>query len=146
MKYIKGNLFDSSAPILGHACNCFGSWGAGVAAVFYKRFPQSFEVYREHCRKTPAAQLLGTTLLIEPENGQRVACLFTSDMAGRKKLPPHEIVRYTDLAMADLVRQTQGVELSIPKINAGLFAVPWEETERVLQKYDGQLDITVYEL
>lgn len=90
--------------------------------------------------------------MIEPENGQSIACLFTSDRTGAYKLPPDQIVHYTDLAMRDLVRQLQEsssdqkVTMSLPKINAGLFAVPWEQTEEVLKKYTDDLNIEVFEL
>lgn len=161
INYIKGDLFVSKSSILCHACNCYGSWGGGIAVIFRKKFPQSYKIYNEHCKRTGAAELLGTTLLIEPENGQRVACLFTSNLTGARKLPPNEIVHYTDLAMKDLIRQLsqenengQGKEnesndlksISMPKINAGLFAVPWDQTELVLEKYANEVDITVYEI
>ncbi|CAH2351145.1 ADP-ribose 1''-phosphate phosphatase [[Candida] railenensis] len=170
INYIKGDLFSSKSSILCHACNCYGSWGGGIAVIFRKKFPRSYKIYNEHCKKTKAAELLGTTLLIEPENGQRVACLFTSNLTGAKKLPPNEIVHYTDLAMKDLIRQlhlenengsgdkslaeagngkeseTNNLNISMPKINAGLFAVPWDQTEEVLEKYANETEITVYEI
>lgn len=83
--YVKGDLFQSDSFILGHANNCYGSWGAGVALTFRKKFPKSYKIYQDHCKAHDAHTLLGTTLLIEPENGQSVACLFTSDRTGKHK-------------------------------------------------------------
>ena len=94
------------------------------------------------------------------ENGQKtvyVACLFTSDYYGKKKLTPSDIAANTDLSMKDLstqlellkkekeIESTEKGELvvNMPKINAGLFAVPWENTEEVLRKFDN-LHINVY--
>lgn len=170
MKYIKGDLFShtpasaSAVSILAHACNCRGAWGAGVARVFRTRFPSAYRQYAQHCadHADDPAKLLGTTLLIPTTPGSSgytlyVACFFTSDFAGAKKLGPQDIVRYTDLATSDLVRQVnelrakgvnledngRGVVVNMPKINAGLFNVPWEDTEKVLLNY-GDLDINVY--
>lgn len=172
INYIKGDLFSHRASlttkktIFAHACNCRGSWGAGVASVFYKKYPSAFEIHKDYCRKFHS-KLLGTTQLIptqasDPGNSDNnaalpyVACLFTSDFAGMKKLSPPDIVHYTDLAMQDLLKQFEEIDtaefeeengkivVNMPKINAGLFAVPWEETEAVLKKYDSHLHINVY--
>lgn len=175
IKYIKGDLFThtpssrSAISIFAHACNCRGSWGGGIATVFYRKFPSAYKIYADYCstHADDPSKLLGTTLLIpssssDPgnENGQKivyVACLFTSDFYGKKKLTPGDIAANTDLSMKDLNTQLellkkekeiestdQGeVVVNMPKINAGLFAVPWEITEDVLNKFNN-LHINVY--
>lgn len=175
--YIKGDLFShaTQAPyrILAHACNCRGSWGAGIARAFREKLPSTYAPHVKHCneRKETPSPLLGTTQLIYsretiPSLGSEhnktlsiVACLFTSDFAGTKKLPPHEIVKYTRLALQDLEQKLEACEhadtlerdensaivVNMPKINAGLFAVPWEETEAVLQEFPS-LSFNVYVL
>lgn len=132
--------------------------------MFRSRFPSAYHQYAQHCANhaEDPATLLGTTLLIPITQNDRgytfyVACLFTSDFAGAKKLGPQDIVRHTDEATSDLVQQInelrakglkfedngRGVVVNMPKINAGLFNVPWEDTEKVLLSY-GDLDINVY--
>lgn len=165
--YISGDLFSHRATgpfesVYAHACNCQGSWGAGVAAAFRKRFPAAYREYSDHCGKNESLRLLGTCLVIPALlNDQRVyiACLFTSDFAGKRKMAPAEIVKWTDLAMGDLLSQLGQLKangckieeaggriaVSMPKINAGLFAVPWEETEAVLKKCDAQINVYVIE-
>ncbi|CUM68323.1 uncharacterized protein PRCAT00006045001 [Priceomyces carsonii] len=176
INYIKGDLFSHRVlkagivSILAHACNCRGSWGAGVAAIFQRKFPSTYEKHYKYCKEHSSnpAGLLGTTQLIPSspsdagnkngENNVYVACLFTSDFAGAKKLGPQDIVRHTDAAMRDLIHQISAFEannveferndagqiiVNMPKINAGLFAVPWSESEKVLLKYD-TLQINIY--
>lgn len=175
IKYIKGDLFTHTAPksstisIFVHACNCRGSWGGGIPTTFYRKLPSAYKIYADYCSKhaNDPSKLLGTTLLIpssprDPgnENGQKtiyVACLFTSDLYGKKKLPPTDIVANTDLSMQDLNDQLKLLEIekeiestdngklvvNMPKINAGLFAVSWENTEDVLRKFNN-LHINVY--
>lgn len=175
IKYIKGDLFkhiptkSTAISVYAHACNCRGSWGGGIATIFLREFPSTYKIYHDYCKQysNDPSKLLGTTLLIpsSPDdpgngNGQRnvyVACLFTSDYYGRKKLTPSDIAANTDLSMKDLVSQLQllsnekEIELgennltvvNMPKINAGLFAVPWERTEDVLKAFE-HLHINVY--
>lgn len=169
INYIKGDLFKhvSSSPdkisILLHACNCKGSWGAGVAYAFKKYYPSTYKVHQSYCKSVAkSSDLLGTCQLIPSSSddlGHKttgkvlVACLFNSDGFGANKLPPNDIVKYTDMAMKDLINQLDKIQnldqidgktvINMPKINAGLFAVPWEMTENVLIKYDN-LYINVY--
>lgn len=64
-----------------------------------------------------------------------VGCLFTSKDYGTKVDPPQEIIENTKWAIKDLLTKTT-MKIAMPKINSGLFKVPWEETEAVLNKFD----------
>ncbi|KAF1821855.1 uncharacterized protein K489DRAFT_300415, partial [Dissoconium aciculare CBS 342.82] len=154
-----GDLFTlppRNNSLLVHACNTQGSWGAGIAKVFAREFPDAYTAYREHCRRNEGADLVGTALLIPPpasnpeENGaidgpprQFVGCLFTSRSFGRKVSPPDQILAATATAVRDLLRQVEEWNeahyrrirsVHMCKINAGLFNVPWEDTLRVLKR------------
>lgn len=157
VNYIKGDLFThkptpGTKNVLVHACNCKGSWGAGIAAVFRRKFPECYKTHQKYCEKfKDSSQLLGTCQVIESvpsEPGHNlsgptlVVCLFTSDFFGGEKLPPDEIVHYTKKsleALAGELGEFQGqldrndgkVVLNMPQINAGLFGVPWENTVAV---------------
>ena len=112
--------------------------GPGVAETsrlqFKKRFPRAHKAYVDHCKAHAAAPeaLLGTCLLLEDtaENSGavfRIACLFTSvgnssSLARIKRSPQDVIIRATQESMTDLGRQAdEGVTISMPQINAGLF-------------------------
>ncbi|KAH3662415.1 hypothetical protein OGAPHI_005667 [Ogataea philodendri] len=164
INYVKGNLFRLAAkpatePVyLAHACNCLGVWGGGIAAEFRRQFQSTYKVYHEHCLKykSDPSELLGTALIIPADRkdsgyvsgtGDKlsVVCLFTSVMGGES---PEEIAKYTELAMQDLKTQlsqtTTQYVLAMPKINAGIFGVPWSLTERALTAVG--VPCTVYEL
>lgn len=137
INYIKGDLFAAKG-ILGHACNCHGVWGGGIALVFKKKYPAAYKVYNEHCMSKTPSQLLGTCLLIPEKDSNVIACLFTSDGSSQQ-----EIVEYTRDAVADLVRQSDK-PINIPQINAGIFAVPWEKTEQALKQFpDSTINVYV---
>ncbi|KAK2762278.1 ADP-ribose 1''-phosphate phosphatase [Arachnomyces sp. PD_36] len=116
----------------------------------------------------------GTTLLIPPQEKdfnprgatggrkkkQWIACLFTSWHYGpRNRSPPNVILANTELAVADLKRQleemkgstTEGAQqVDLPgelwgcRFNAGLFAVEWGRTKKVLE--DAELPMTIVKL
>lgn len=158
-----GDIFNApSNTLIIHACNCEGSWGAGIAAAFGELFPEAYDIYSNHCDKHGHA-LFGKALLIPPvkrtsskeedRDGNQsfakhfVGCLFTSRAFGRKKDSPSRILKATVPAMLDLLRQVKEWnakaqddekvgEVRMCKINSGLFAVPWEKTKAALEQID----------
>lgn len=168
LRYQKGNLFDADPnAILAHSCNCQGTWGKGIALEFKSRFPQHFEVYKSYCKSQKASDLVGTALLIGPHidqirNDTWVGCLFTRLKPG--KVPASmaesdqvETCVNTTSAMTMLLEQITDRcpgsmnKIAMPKINAGLFAVPWERTvaalkcARVSMNGSSTVQITVFE-
>ncbi|KAF2733642.1 hypothetical protein EJ04DRAFT_467989 [Polyplosphaeria fusca] len=144
----KGDLFDAPEnAVLVHACNTQGSWGAGIAAEFRKRYPEAYKKYRDWCAARPVA---GTCFLIPPceKEGPKhwIGCLFTSKGFGKKKDTKSAIVKNTGPAVKQLLQQileqtTKGEQITgvrMCKINAGLFRVPWIETMGELQKIELQ--------
>ncbi|EPS42240.1 hypothetical protein H072_3787 [Dactylellina haptotyla CBS 200.50] len=160
---VHGDIFAAPAnSVLVHACNCVGSWGAGIALAFKQKYPAAYEVYRSHCesRSNPAG-LLGTTLLIEPQltdpGKHWIACLFASARYGKRVDTPDMILEATDAAFEHMVNQVANVEkggreigaLHACKINSGRFGVDWERSREVLNKVvreegNGRT-VTVYE-
>jgi ADP-ribose 1''-phosphate phosphatase len=149
-----GDLFAAPPQtLLIHACNTIGSWGGGIALAFRNLYPAEFQIYRAHCARSSPNQLLGTALLIPPQKkggagrgGHWIGCLFTSRRYGRAKDAPGVILRATGPAMRDLmrlvveeeVRRGVGVvgEVRMCRINAGLFAVPWERSKRAIEEME----------
>lgn len=80
IKIIYGNLFDSSADILCHQCNCQGVMGSGVAAEVKKRYPEVFKVYR-HEYETNGLEL-GKVVFAKNIHGQMIANLLAQDKFG----------------------------------------------------------------
>lgn len=142
--YTRGDLFDAlkrgDTVYIGHACNCRGVWGAGIAAAFRAKFPNSYKQYRAHCKSSNPQDILGTSLVLPTDSNAVIVCLFTSVYGGE---PPEVIASNTAKALAHLRTQiSPTVVLNIPMINSGIFKVPWELTEDVLKKCD--ININVY--
>ncbi|KAF2451305.1 hypothetical protein P171DRAFT_425822 [Karstenula rhodostoma CBS 690.94] len=167
-----GDLF--AAPddtVLVHACNTQGSWGAGIAKEFRKRYPEAFRLYEEHCllthhpRKNPVST--GTCLVIPPIETKRgarrhwIACLFTSAKYGGNKDSKDTILANTAPAFKHLLVQLNNharvrsigpaiQEVRMCQINSGLFSVKWDHTKAVLEAVlasdTGHLKVHVYSL
>lgn len=157
IRYMKGDLFTAPiGSVLAQSCNCLGTWGKGVAAGFYKNFPSAYIKYKHYCENHEPEAIIGKCLLMASEatdpkgKGYFIACLFTSRGYGREADPKEEILQHTKTAIDDLIHQVnidpriESKIIHLPKINAGLFRVPWDQTEQILE--DTHHPFVVYEL
>lgn len=131
-----GSLFDAPrGSALVHACNAVGVWGGGIAAQFARRFPHAYSDYQKYCRSGLLDMLVGTYRIYR-DIDYWIVSLITSKGYGAQKDPQEEILENTGRAVRAFLidgRFTPGVQLHSPRINAGLFGVPWEKTEAVLE-------------
>ena len=129
--YIEDDLFNASDKLLlVHACNCQGVWGSGVAALFKRKFPKEFLIYMNYCIDNNVKDIIGTALITN-----RVGCLFTSKDYGQNIDSLKEILMNTEKSLDELLKNNT-MDIAMPKINSGLFKVPWEETEKVINKFN----------
>lgn len=149
IEYIKSDLFTApNTQLLVHACNCQGVWGSGVALQFKARFYTEFQAYKHLSGAFDFSDLssglehglLGKSLIIN-----KVGCLFTSLDYGKNVDSPEKIISATKTALEDLLNKTT-MDIAMPKINSGLFRVPWEDTERVILDLPDERTCYVYTL
>lgn len=164
IKYIQGNILKlkNYPHILIHSCNCDGSWGGGIAYQLSIRYPRTKREYIAICEKD-GSDLLGRCALIPSysEDSLIIACLFTSSYGGSSHGSKESILKYTKAALDDMYHQLHqpgaGIKyksivplpdytLEMPKINSGIFGVPWELTEKELLEYDNKMEFIVYQL
>jgi len=134
MIHRKGNLFKAAKPgaILLHSCNASGAWGAGIALQFKKRYPEAYRQYVDWCQKGPD-ELVGSYLKLEDKQ-VTIACLFTSAGYGDKKDSEELIVKNTKNAVQSFLHSLPYKSVvHSPKINSGLFKIPWSLTERIIK-------------
>ena len=80
IEIIDGNLFDSSAHIICHQCNCQGVMGSGVAAEVKKRYPHVYKAYRDDYEK--GLLRLGYVNFAHAKEGQIIANMCGQDKYG----------------------------------------------------------------
>lgn len=124
--YKKGSLFEAPKhSILVHACNAQGVWGSGIAKAFHERFPESFKLYQTNAS-------IGNGFVLPLENDYQVGCLVTSKNYGKRKDSKEVILQNTRTALVKLLTEYKFSSIHSCKFNAGLFGVPWKDTERVM--------------
>ena len=139
IKYRKGDLFENAPPnaILTHAVNGVGKWGSGIAAEFARRYPNAYVLYTYTCERNLAeGKQAGYGFLIDADH-TRIGCLVTSHLYGAKKDSPEKILEQTRIALKEFLQLrdiVDSTEIHSPRINAGLFAVPWEDTAKVIEE------------
>jgi len=139
LTYKKGDLFEDlenkKGIILLHSCNSLGVWGSGIAKTFKEKFFSAFFEYHNNSNK------LGSGYILE-DNGYKIGCLITSSGYGNYADPPPLIVKSTSKALKNLFKGIKEKDIIIhsPKINAGLFKVPWEETEEAILTVGNESD------
>ena len=132
--YKKGNLFKAAVPgaILVHACNASGAWGAGIALQFKNKYPKAYEQYKVWCDKGPD-ELVGSYLKLKDDD-ITIGCLFTSAGYGDLKDSEEIIVKQTFTAIKNFLHSLPyKAVVNSPKINSGLFKIPWATTEKIIK-------------
>lgn len=128
--YIKDDLFNAPKEcLLVHACNAQGVWGSGIAKQFKEKFPLEFQMYAHYCNEKPYLTQ-GTSLIIN-----RIGCLITRKDYGNNVDPVITILVNTNHALKELLSNTT-MKIAMPRINSGLFKVPWEDTEAILKTFN----------
>jgi len=117
-----------------------GSWGGGIALAFKQKFPSAYETYHKHCLSysDDPRRLMGTCLIIRGASEKYdIGCLFTSVGYGKHVDPPSMILDATRKAVKDLMEQNSGDHakaIHSCQFNSGLFRVPWEDSQKVLEE------------
>lgn len=143
LSYTQGDVLEAHPAVVAHACNCLGYWSGGIALAIKRKYPQVYRMYSRYCEENTAETLLGSTqVFVDPESGTQIVCLFTS-ICGQESAA--EITQNTHLALQKLQDfWTAERAICMPKINSGIFGVPWELTEQLL--INSPLQFIVYEL
>ena len=145
IQYKRMSLFDSPAEsAIMHAVNALGVWGAGIAKEFKERFPNTYKQYNRYCTQNEKNPV-GTTL-VGFENDFIIGNLITSYGYGKDVDPPDEILKNTEKALHEFfeyLEQQHVKNVYCNKFNSGLFKVPWEDTEKLLEHMSKSFGINV---
>lgn len=146
VSYKTMSLFDAPKDcVIVHACNSQGVWGSGIAKAFKEKYPHSFVVYNRFC--SIANQERGTACgraslsTFHDDEPHWVGWIVTSHNYGPLKDSPEQIKINTTLALAEFCRKVYTahppeeyptIDVYSNKFNSGLFNVPWEDSELIL--------------
>ena len=140
IKYVKGDLLRDrkNFDVIAHQCNCFLSFGAGIAAQIKVQIPEAYQVDLK--TKYGDSNKLGTNSYTE----QSVPVV--ANMYGQYKYTRHEVdTNYDALrkCLKELKVKFQGKKIGMPLIGAGLAAGDWKIIEQlIIEELVGE-DVTV---
>lgn len=79
IKFIEGNLLDSTTDIICHQVNCQGKMNSGVAKAIREKYPKVYDEYHNDCI---SGKGLGQIGLVPISNNRYVCNLFGQDNYG----------------------------------------------------------------
>ncbi len=138
MRFVNGDLFESSAQTLVNTVNCAGVMGKGIALTFKKQYPEMFKDYQQLCK-------IGK---IRPG----VLTLYKDDYPWVINFPTKQHWReksklvFIELGLQTLVKNFQewGVtSLALPPLGCGQGGLLWSDVRPLIVKYLSNLDIDI---
>lgn len=145
--YKVGNVIDQDIGdgVLTHACNTQGVWGSGFAKQLADKYPEACDTYRIYCegQLRMSMDITGQALIVMTQKPW-IGCLFTSARYGKQKDDPYTIFDNTISSSLHLISMLEEDSvIHSPMINSGLFAVPWEDTEKAIKSALLKCDKTI---
>jgi O-acetyl-ADP-ribose deacetylase (regulator of RNase III) len=140
IKYIKGDLIRDrkNYDVIAHQCNCFLSFGAGIAAQIRVQIPEAYQA--DLNTQYGDSNKLGTNSYTEGITPVVV------NMYGQYKYTRHEVdTNYEALRKClKLIKEKfSGKKIGMPLIGAGLAAGDWTIIEKIINEELVDEDVTI---
>jgi len=143
MKEIIGDLIKQKKEfdLIGHQCNCFHSFGAGIAPQIRAKFPESYQkdlqtIYGDKNK-------LGTIVFTENTNP------IVVNLYGQYKYTRHEIDTNYDALRScfkEIKKNFSGLRMAFPKLlGCGLAGGDWSVVSQIIAEELKDEDVTIVE-
>lgn len=142
MKYVVGDLFQSSADVLVNPVNTVGVMGKGIAREFKRLYPDMFKQYKIICEQE---QLQVGKLWMYKATGKRILNFPT-----KKHWRQKSKLEYIESGLKEFVAtyDSLGIQsIAFPMLGCGAGGLDWEtEVQPLMEQYlsDLPIDVCVY--
>lgn len=149
IRYVKGNIFDSSCKALVCPVNCKGVMGAGLAKQFKEQYPDMFTAYKKGCNKgwlQPGGVHVWWGDMDRIEKGEKyIINLATKDHW--KNSSTLEWVKEGLTNLSDCMERYGINSVAIPPLGCGLGGLNWSDVKPLIEAEfkDLDFDVEVYE-
>lgn len=146
IRYIEGNLFDSTAQAIVNTVNLQGVMGKGIALQFKKKYAENYRIYKQACESGDIA--IGKLLVSETRllTGPQYIINFPTKTEWRK---PSEYP-YIETGLEDLKRIISDYGLhsvALPPLGAGNGGLDWgrvkTKIEEILANVSAEIQVYV---
>ena len=152
MKIVEGDLIDMAKrghfDAIVHGCNCWNTFGAGIALQIRKHFPAAYEADQKtrkgdicklgHCQYVYCPRVYELPPVTPP------ICVINA----YTQYNPGKDLRYDSLTycMVDININMAGKTLGMPLIGCGIAGGSWDTVEFIINKELMNVDVTVVKL
>jgi O-acetyl-ADP-ribose deacetylase (regulator of RNase III) len=144
----RGNLLDSSAPVIAHGCNCFNVMGAGVALAIRNKYPEVYKADLETVRGDRNKLGTFTKAQVEAEPIKIIYNLYTQySMGGDKVHLDYQALETSFEAMIIDLKKNKALRspiVAIPRIGCGLAGGNWDVVKEIIQNLAVKYTIPVF--
>lgn len=143
IKYITGNILESSAEALINTVNTVGVMGKGIALQFKNAYHNNYKAYVDACKRNEIET--GKLFLVKDSNlntGNKLIINFPTKKDWRK---PSEY-SYIESGLDDLVRvinENKIKSVAIPPLGAGNGGLEWEKVKKIIEQKLSNVDAEI---
>lgn len=144
IKYITGNILESTAQALVNTVNTVGVMGKGIALQFKNAYPNNFKAYVEACKLGKI--VIGQMLITKDNNidsGEKIIINFPTKKDWKR---PSEYA-YIEAGLNDLIsviKDNRITSVAIPPLGAGNGGLDWEKVKRMIESKLMHLDAEIF--
>jgi O-acetyl-ADP-ribose deacetylase (regulator of RNase III) len=146
IRYIEGNILETSAIALVNTVNTAGVMGKGLALQFKKQFPQNYKVYLRVCKEGNFK--IGDLIITEDDSllyGRKTIINLPTKTDWRKP-SEYSYIEAGIKELAKVIRHKHIHSIAIPALGSGNGGLEWNRVKDILEAdlRDVESDIQVY--
>jgi O-acetyl-ADP-ribose deacetylase (regulator of RNase III) len=133
IKYLTGNILDSTAQALVNTVNTIGVMGKGIALQFKNQFPNNYKTYKEACDKKELK--IGDLLVTEEESllsGKKFIINFPTKTHWRFP-SEYDYIEKGLAAMVDVIQEKKIESIAIPPLGSGNGGLDWSKVRAMIE-------------
>lgn len=147
IRFLKGNLLESSAEALVNTVNTVGVMGKGIALQFKNQFPNNYKIYLKACKNQEFN--IGDLLVTEEVSllgGKKIIINFPTKTDWRKP-SEYSYIEKGVVELKKVIQERNIKSIAIPPLGAGNGGLEWSPIRRMMEYYlkDLPADIFIYE-